>query len=243
MVGAARREVHCRRARTYFNVARRVGFARGAGAFRNRAEAGAVLAAEVAQRLRDVPPAKIVVLGLPRGGVPVAAAVAQALQAPLDVIVVRKLGVPSQPELAMGAIGENGMRVLNGEVLAVTGVRESEVAEVERRERDELERRAALYRANRPPIDLAGKTAVIVDDGIATGSTAAAAAQIARQAGAERVIIATPVAPPTTIRRLATVADDVIAVRTPENFFAIGEWYADFSQTSDDEVRRLLGSG
>ncbi len=131
---------------------------------------------------------------------------------------------------------------MNGEVLAVTGVRESDVAEVERRERDELERRAALYRANRPPIDLAGKTAVIVDDGIATGSTAAAAAQIARQAGAERVIIATPVAPPITIRRLAHVADDVIAVRTPENFFAIGEWYADFSQTSDDEVRRLLGA-
>jgi len=202
-----------------------------------------VLAAEVAQRLRDVPPAEIVVLGLPRGGVPVAAVVAQALHAPLDVIVVRKLGVPSQPELAMGAIGENGMRVLNGEVLAVTGVGESEVEGVERRERAELERRAALYRANRPPIDLAGKTAVIVDDGIATGSTAAAAAQIARQAGAERVIVATPVAPPITIRRLATVADDVIAVRTPENFFAIGEWYADFSQTSDDEVRRLLGRG
>jgi putative phosphoribosyl transferase len=213
------------------------------GVFRNRAEAGAVLAAEVAQRLRDVPPAEIVVLGLPRGGVPVAAVVAQALHAPLDVIVVRKLGVPSQPELAMGAIGENGMRVLNGEVLAVTGVGESEVEGVERRERAELERRAALYRANRPPIDLAGKTAVIVDDGIATGSTAAAAAQIARQAGAERVIVATPVAPPITIRRLATVADDVIAVRTPENFFAIGEWYADFSQTSDDEVRRLLGRG
>jgi putative phosphoribosyl transferase len=213
------------------------------GLFRNRAEAGELLAAEVGQRLRDVPPGKIVVLGLPRGGVPVAAAVAEALQAPLDVIVVRKLGVPSQPELAMGAIGENGMRVLNGEVLTVTGVRESEVAEVERRERAELERRAALYRANRPPIDLAGKTAVIVDDGIATGSTAAAAAQIARQAGAQRVIIATPVAPPITIRRLATVADDVIALRTPENFFAIGEWYADFSQTSDNEVRRLLGRG
>jgi putative phosphoribosyl transferase len=213
------------------------------GVFRNRAEAGAVLAAEVAQRLRDVPPANIVVLGLPRGGVPVAAAVAEALRAPLDVIVVRKLGVPSQPELAMGAIGENGMRVLNGDVLAVTGVRESEVAEVERRERAELERRAALYRANRPPIDLAGKTAVIVDDGIATGSTAAAAAQIARQAGAARVIIATPVAPPITIGRLASVADDVIAVRTPENFFAIGEWYTDFSQTSDNEVRRLLGHG
>ena len=194
----------------------------------------------MSQRLRDVPPDQIVVLGLPRGGVPVAAAVARSLGAPLDVIVVRKLGVPVQPELAMGAIGENGIRVLNAEVLAVTGVRESEFAQVERRERAELERRAALYRGGRAPIDLAGKTAVIVDDGIATGSTAAAAAQIARQAGAARVIIATPVAPPTTIRRLASVADDVIAVRTPENFFAIGEWYADFSPTSDDEVRRLL---
>ena len=211
-----------------------------AGVFRNRAEAGVILAAEVSQRLRDVPASEIVVLGLPRGGVPVAAAVANALGATLDVIVVRKLGVPAQPELAMGAIGEHGIRVLNGEVLAVTGVRESDVAEVERRERIELERRAALYRGNRAPVDLAGKIALIVDDGIATGSTVAAAAQIARQAGSARVIIATPVAPPSTIRRLASVADDVITVRTPENFFAIGEWYLDFSATSDDEVRRLL---
>jgi putative phosphoribosyl transferase len=210
------------------------------GDFRNRAEAGALLAIEVSRRLLDILPDRIVVLGLPRGGVPVAAAVATALGAPLDVIVVRKLGVPVQPELAMGAIGENGIRVLNAEVLAVTGVRESELMEVERRERAELERRAALYRGGRAPIDLSAKVAVIVDDGIATGSTAAAAAQIARQAGASRVIIATPVAPPTTIRRLASVADDVISVRTPENFFAIGEWYADFSPTSDDEVRRLL---
>jgi putative phosphoribosyl transferase len=210
------------------------------GVFRNRAEAGALLAIEVSRRLLDILPDRIVVLGLPRGGVPVAAAVATALGAPLDVIVVRKLGVPVQPELAMGAIGENGIRVLNAEVLAVTGVRESELMEVERRERAELERRAALYRGGRAPIDLSAKVAVIVDDGIATGSTAAAAAQIARQAGASRVIIATPVAPPTTIRRLASVADDVISVRTPENFFAIGEWYADFSPTSDDEVRRLL---
>jgi putative phosphoribosyl transferase len=210
------------------------------GVFRNRAEAGALLAIEVLERLRHVPPAQIVVLGLPRGGVPVAAAVATSLGAPLDVIVVRKLGVPVQPELAMGAIGENGIRVLNAEVLAVTGVRESELAEVERRERTELERRATLYRGGQAPIDLSAKTAVIVDDGIATGSTAAAAAQIARQAGAAHVIIATPVAPPTTIRRLASVADEVISVRTPENFFAIGEWYTDFSPTTDDEVRRLL---
>ena len=211
-----------------------------AGIFRNRVEAGALLAAEVSRRLRDVPADDLVVLGLPRGGVPVAAAVANALGAPLDVIVVRKLGVPYQPELAMGAIGENGMRVLNSEVLAVAGVRDSDIAEVERRERAELERRALLYRAGHPPIALAGKTAVIVDDGIATGSTVAAAAQIARQAGAERVIVATPVGPPSTIKRLASVADEVIAVRTPENFFAIGEWYSDFSPTSDDEVRRLL---
>jgi putative phosphoribosyl transferase len=210
------------------------------GVFRNRAEAGALLAIEVSQRLGDVPPNQIVVLGLPRGGVPVAAVVARSLGAPLDVIVVRKLGVPVQPELAMGAIGENGIRVLNAEVLAVTGVRESEFAEVERRERVELERRAALYRGGLAPIDLSAKVAVIVDDGIATGSTATAAAQIARQAGAARVIIATPVAPPTTIRRLASVADEVISVRTPEHFFAIGEWYADFTPTTDDEVRRLL---
>jgi putative phosphoribosyl transferase len=211
-----------------------------AGVFRNRAEAGGLLAAEVSQRLRDVPAAEIIVLGLPRGGVPVAAAVADALGALLDVIVVRKLGVPFQPELAMGAIGEHDTRVLNGEVLAATGVRESEIAKVERRERAELERRAALYRGSQAPADLTGKTALIVDDGIATGSTVAAAAQIARQAGSARVIIATPVAPPSTIRRLAGVADEVIAVRTPENFFAIGEWYSDFSPTSDDEVRRLL---
>jgi putative phosphoribosyl transferase len=212
-----------------------------AGVFRNRAEAGALLATEVSRRLSGVESNGIVVLGLPRGGVPVAAAVATALGAPLDVIVVRKLGVPYQPELAMGAIGEGGLRVLNDEVLAVAGVRESDIAEVERRERVELERRAQLYRAGRPPTDLRGKTAVLVDDGIATGSTVAAAAQIARGAGAVSVLIATPVAPPSTIRRLAGVADEVIALRTPEHFFAIGEWYADFSPTSDAEVTRILG--
>jgi predicted phosphoribosyltransferase len=208
--------------------------------FRDRAEAGALLAAEVVRRLADEPDLAPVVLGLPRGGVPVAAAVASALGAPLDVIVVRKLGVPYQPELAMGAIGENGARVLNEQVLAATGIGEAELAEVERRERTELERRARAYRADRPPINLRGKTAIIVDDGIATGSTVAAAALIARQAGAKKVIVATPVAPPSSIQRLREVADDVIAVLTPEDFFAIGEWYRDFSATSDDEVSRLL---
>jgi putative phosphoribosyl transferase len=208
--------------------------------FRDRAEAGALLATEVVRRLAGTPVEEMVVLGLPRGGVPVAAAVARALNAPLDVIVVRKLGVPYQPELAMGAIGEDGARVLNDQVLAVAGVREKDLAEVERRERIELERRARAYRGDRPPIDLAGKTAVVVDDGIATGSTVAAACQIARQRGAARVVVATPVAPPSSIHRLAAVADDVIALLTPEDFFAIGEWYLDFSPTPDDEVRLLL---
>jgi putative phosphoribosyl transferase len=130
--------------------------------------------------------------------------------------------------------------VLNDQVLAVAGVREKDLAEVERRERIELERRARAYRGDRPPIDLAGKTAVVVDDGIATGSTVAAACQIARQRGAARVVVATPVAPPSSIHRLAAVADDVIALLTPEDFFAIGEWYLDFSPTPDDEVRLLL---
>lgn len=208
--------------------------------FRDRAEAGALLAAEVVRRLAGTPQEEVVVLGLPRGGVPVAAAVARALDAPLDVIVVRKLGVPYQPELAMGAIGENGARVLNEHVLAVAGIRKSDLAEVERRERIELERRARAYRGDRPPIDLAGKTAIVVDDGIATGSTVTAACQIARQRGAARVVVATPVAPPSSTQRLANVADEVIALLTPEDFFAIGEWYVDFSPTSDDEVRQLL---
>jgi putative phosphoribosyl transferase len=208
--------------------------------FRDRAEAGALLAAEVVRRLAGTPQEEVVVLGLPRGGVPVAAAVARALDAPLDVIVVRKLGVPYQPELAMGAIGENGARVLNEHVLAVVGIRDKDLAGVERRERIELERRARAYRGDRPPIDLAGKVAIVVDDGIATGSTVAAACQIARQRGASRVVIATPVAPPSSIQRLANVADDVIALLTPEDFFAIGEWYLDFSPTSDNEVRQLL---
>ena len=209
--------------------------------FRDRAEAGALLAREVARRFAESPhPGEVVVLGLPRGGVPVAAAVARALDATLDVLVVRKLGVPYQPELAMGAIGEEGARVLNEQVLAVAGVSPRELAEVERREREELDRRARAYRPHRPRADLQGKTAVIVDDGIATGSTVAAAAAIARQAGAQSVVIATPVAPPSSIARLSDVADEVITLETPEDFFAIGEWYRDFSPASDDEVRQLL---
>src|SRR5690606_36606413 len=149
--------------------------------------------------------------GLPRGGVPVAAEVAAALDAPLDVILVRKLGVPFQPELAMGAIGEDGVRVLDDHLLAATGITADQVARVERRERAELDRRAATYRACRPRVPLAGRTVVIVDDGLATGATARAAIQVARAEGARRVVLAVPVAPRDTVDDLAAVADEVVA--------------------------------
>jgi putative phosphoribosyl transferase len=178
----------------------------------------------------------VVVLGLPRGGVPVAFEVAQALDAPLDVIVVRKLGVPFQPELGMGAIGEDGVRIINQEVVQLARVTDAEIAEVERRERVELERRARRFRGDRPRVALAGKTVVVVDDGIATGSTARAACQVARAEGASRVILAVPVAPPGWTARLEGAADELVCLETPEPFFAIGQWYADFSQTADENV-------
>ena len=177
-----------------------------------------------------------VVLGLPRGGVPVAAEVARALGAPLDVIVVRKLGVPFQPELGMGAIGEDGVRIVNDEVVRATGVSRSQLAEVEARERAELERRARRFRGARSRKSSEGRTAVIVDDGIATGSTARAACQVARAHGATRVVVAVPVAPRGWTARIGGDADECIALTTPEPFWAIGQFYVDFSQTSDDEV-------
>ena len=200
--------------------------------FADRAGAGRHLAARL-QYLRDRP---VVVLGLPRGGVPVAAEVARALGAPLDVIVVRKLGVPSQPELGMGAIGEDGVRVLNADVVRAAGVSADGLAAVEARERTEMERRAWCYRGGRPRQPLNGRIAVVIDDGIATGSTARAACQIARAQGAAAVVLAVPVAPPGWESRLAGDADELVSVRTPEDFFAIGQFYADFSQTTDEEV-------
>lgn len=200
--------------------------------FANRLDAGRRLAARL-QHLRDDP---VVVLGLPRGGVPVAFEVARSLNAPLDVIVVRKLGVPFQPELGMGAIGEAGIRIVNDEIVRMAGISESELATVEARERAELERRAQRFRGDRPRTALAGRTAVIIDDGIATGSTARAACQVARAQGARRVVLAVPVAPPGWIARIGSDADECIALDTPESFWAIGQFYADFSQTSDDEV-------
>jgi putative phosphoribosyl transferase len=204
--------------------------------FADRLDAGRRLAA----RLEDLRGQPVVVLGLPRGGVPVAFEVARSLDAPLDVIVVRKLGVPFQPELGMGAVGEDGIRIINDEIVRMAGISESELGEVEARERAELERRAGRFRGDRARTPLAGRTAVIVDDGIATGSTARAACQVARARGAGRVVLAVPVAPVGWTARIGRDADECIALDTPQPFRAIGQFYADFSQTSDDEVVACL---
>ena len=204
--------------------------------FANRVEAGRRLA----QRLQHLRGSDLVVLGLPRGGIPVALEVAQALNAPLDVIVVRKLGVPFQPELGMGAIGEEGVRIINPDVMGAAGVTERELAVVEKRERAELERRARQFRGDRSRISLTGRTAVVVDDGIATGSTARAACQVARAHGAARVVLAVPVAPPGWIVSTGNDADELVCLEQPERFFAISQCYVDFTQTTDDEVISCL---
>ncbi len=204
--------------------------------FDDRVDAGQRLAGRLGH-LRGAP---VVVLGLPRGGVPVAAEVARALGAPLDVIVVRKLGVPFQPELGMGAVGEDGVRVINTEVVRAARVTPAELAAVEACERAEVARRAERYRGDRPRVPIDGKVAVIVDDGIATGSTARAACRIARALGAARVVLAVPAAPPGWQERIGRDADEKIAVITPAPFYGIGEFYADFSQTSDEEVVNCL---
>ena len=204
--------------------------------FLDRPSAGRHLAATL-QRFRGQ---DVVVLGLPRGGVPVASVVADELDAPLDVIVVRKLGVPSHPELAMGAIGEGGVRIVNEEVVRAANVTAAQFAEVEAREREELARRARLFRGDRERVGIADKTVIIVDDGIATGSTAWAACAVARAAGAGRVVLATPVGAQQSIEDLRRVADEVVCLETPEPFNAVGQWYRDFSATSDAEVQALL---
>ena len=204
--------------------------------FENRIEAGRKLA----ERLDGLRGQDVVVVGLPRGGVPVAAEVARAIGAPLDVILVRKLGVPFQPELAMGAIGEDGVRVLDRDLVRRAGLRPEEVTAVETREREELARRARRYRGDGSPVPMEGKTVVVIDDGIATGATARAACMVARAHGARRIIMATPVAPRGWATRFAGEADETISLETPEPFYAIGQWYRDFSPTSDEEVVRCL---
>lgn len=204
--------------------------------FADRVEAGRRLAREL-EHLTDERP---VVVGLPRGGVPVAAEVADALGAPLDVILVRKVGVPFQPELAMGAVGEDGVTVVNDEVVAMAGIATADFDRVATRERAELDRRVERFRAGRPAAPLAGRTVIVVDDGIATGSTARAACQVARAHGATKVVLAAPVAPADWTRRLAGVADAYVCVDAPHLFGAVGAFYRDFRQITDDEVVDLM---
>lgn len=203
--------------------------------FKDRTEAGR----ELARALIRFRGTDTVVLGLPRGGVPVAFEVAVSLDVPLDVIVVRKLGVPFQQELAMGAIGENGVRVVDDRVKSLSGVTEREFALVEHREREVLQARVAQIRAVRPPEDLQGKTAIVVDDGIATGSTARVACSIARELGAARVVLAVPVGPKDVVGDFAE-ADEIVCLSTPSPFRAVGRFYNDFSATSDGDVLHLL---
>jgi predicted phosphoribosyltransferase len=182
----------------------------------------------------------VVVLALPRGGVPVAYEVANALHVPLDVFSVRKLGVPGHPELAMGAIASGGVQVLNEDVLAWYRPSADTVDAVARVEMRELDRRERVYREGRPLVLVEGRTVILVDDGLATGSTMRAAVQAVRQLRAARVVVAAPVGAPDTCDVLRRLADDVVCVLTPDRFVAVGAWYRDFSETTDDEVRKLL---
>ena len=204
--------------------------------FIDRTGAGKLLG----DRLVDSPYVDPVVLALPRGGVPVGYQVARAIGAPLDVIVVRKLGVPFQPELAMGAIGEDGVRVLDEDVVSSAGISEREIRAVETQERAELSRRIQTVRSATPRVPLAGRTAIVVDDGIATGSTARAGCLVAHAHGAARVVVAVPVASRQAVSELRQVADEVIALETPEPFYAVGEWYLEFDHTSDQQMINLL---
>jgi len=203
--------------------------------FRDRVDAGR----QLAERLAFLRGQDVVVLGLPRGGVPVAFEVAEALNAPLDVVVVRKLGVPFQPELAMGAIGEGGARVLDADVCRRARISEDDLRSVQRREREELDARVARYRRGRERVDVTGRVAVVVDDGIATGSTARVACEVARQLGAARVVLAVPVGPSATLREFPA-ADEVVCISAVSRFLAVGYHYLDFSPTSDEEVIVLL---
>jgi predicted phosphoribosyltransferase len=205
--------------------------------FRDREEAGRRLASELGA-YADRP--NVLVLALPRGGVPVAAEVARALDAPLDLMLVRKLGVPGHEELAMGAVATGGVRVLNEDVVGALGLEEEVIDAVARRELAELERRQQAYRGERPPPPIEGSTLILVDDGLATGATMRAAVEAARDLGPTEIVVAVPVAPPETCGLLEEVADEVVCVETPEPFLAIGVWYERFGQVGDEEVRAVL---
>jgi len=204
--------------------------------FRDRGEAGRLLAREL-ERFRGP---DTVVLGVPRGGVIVAAEAARALCAPLDVIIARKIGAPSQPELAIGAVVSGGQRLLDEPAIRYLRVRPEYIDQETRHQLEEIERRLQLYRGDRPPVDVRGKTVIVVDDGIATGYTMRAALVGLRNQGAGRIVVAVPVAPPSTCEELRRLADEVVCLRTPEPFLAVGAWYEDFEQTTDEEVQQLL---
>jgi len=208
--------------------------------FRDRADAGRILA----ERLRHYAGRDdVLVLGLPRGGVPVAAEVARALGAPLDVFLVRKLGLPGQEELAMGAIASGGARVLNEELVETLGIREELIDEVAAREGEELRRQEMLYRGARPPPDVEGKVVILVDDGLATGSSMRVGVAALRRLRPARIVIAVPTAPASTCEQLRSEVDELVCARTPQPFYAVGIWYENFNQVGDDEVRALVQPG
>jgi putative phosphoribosyl transferase len=205
--------------------------------FHDRYEAGRFLAARL-KHLAHRPDA--VVLALPRGGVPIGYEVARVLNAPLDVFVVRKLGVPGQEELAMGAIASGGVRVLNQKVIEALEIHTTVIDEVAAREESELQRQERTYRDGQPPLDAQGRTVILVDDGLATGSSMRVAATALRNRQPAQIVVAVPVASPDTCAEFVAEVDEVICAATPEPFWAVGAWYGDFSQTSDEEVRDLL---
>jgi predicted phosphoribosyltransferase len=205
--------------------------------FKDRREAGSVLAG-LLEKYRDR--SDVVVLGLPRGGVPVAYEVARALHAPLDLFLVRKLGVPGHDELAMGAIASGGVVVLNDDVVRGFGIRPDDIRRVAEEEAGELMRRERAYRGGRPPLDVKGKVVILVDDGLATGSSMFAAISALRELNPSQIVIAVPAAPEPTCRQLKAIVDEVVCATTPSPFFAVGQSYYDFAQTTDDEVRELL---
>lgn len=205
--------------------------------FEDRRSAGQILARKLSEYAgRD----DVIVLGLPRGGVPVAYEIARRLHAPLDVFLVRKLGVPGQEELAFGAIAPGGVRVLNHRVLEGLNIDQQTIEKVAAHESHELERREKVYRGDRPPLGLQDKVVILVDDGLATGSTMRAAVAALRQMGPARIVVAVPVGAVETCEELRSVADDVVCARTPDPFYAVGLWYTNFDQTTDEEVRALL---
>ena len=208
--------------------------------FADRDEAGRLLAAALSTRML---PGDVVVLALPRGGLPVGLQVAKKLNAPLDVVIVRKLGVPWQPELAMGAIASGSCQTLDRDLIRAMGIPRTEVDAVIDRETAEVERREKLYRQGRPALDLRGRTALLVDDGLATGSTMLVAARCARIVKPKKLLIAVPVGSVQACQRLKEEADECICLATPEPFVAVGQWYADFPQVNDSEVQRILEAG